>query len=100
MMKRLFPLILLLCGIALNSASAAEPVTEEILDLEGLKVIGNQELPKSLMIVPWKRSELGELLGHSLDTLLDAGLGPLDRDVFRRELDYYRVGAGLPLETK
>lgn len=79
---------------------SAEPESDEVLNLRGMTVIGNQELPKSLMIVPWKQSELGELLEHSMDSLLDSGMQPVDREVFERKLDYYRVGAGLPLRPE
>jgi len=79
---------------------SAEAESDEVLNLRGMTVIGNQELPKSLMVVPWKQSELGELLEHSLGSLLDSGMQPVDRDVFERKLNYYRVGAGLPLQPE
>ena len=78
--------------IAIMACSIAEAAEEdEVLNLEGMSVIGNQELPKSLMVIPWKHSELGELLGHSMDSLLDTGLRPVDHDVFKRKLEYYRL---------
>ena len=64
---------------------------DEVLNLQGMSVIGNQELPKSLIVIPWKHSELGELLGHSMDSLLDTGLTPVDHDVFKRKIEYYRL---------
>ncbi|HEU4616522.1 MAG TPA: hypothetical protein VFV10_00690 [Gammaproteobacteria bacterium] len=42
-----------------------------------------------LYIVPWKRSDLGELVGRPVNTLLDEVLAPVDRDVFKRHLEYY-----------
>jgi hypothetical protein len=76
-----------LLGLLLAVAAAAE----ETRDLDGMAVIGNQELPKALYIVPWKDAELGEhqaRLGHGLS---DNPLEPLDRNVFRRELHYHRT---------
>ena len=42
-----------------------------------------------LYIVPWKRSDLGDLAGRPVNSLLDEVLQPLDRDVFQRENRYY-----------
>lgn len=61
------------------------------LDLETTEITGNRELPKVLYIVPWKRSDLGDLIGKPVNSLLDEVLEPVDRDVFRRENRYYRA---------
>lgn len=61
------------------------------LDLETTEITGNRELPKVLYIVPWKRSDLGDLVGKPVNSLLDEVLEPVDRDVFRRENRYYRA---------
>ena len=54
-----------------------------------MSILGNQEAPKSLVIVPWKSSEIGDSRG--LATLLDDSRKPVDRDVFMRELGYYQI---------
>src|SRR4029077_229666 len=59
------------------------------LELDPTDITGSRELPKVLYIVPWKRSDLGDLLGKPVNSLLDDVLQPLDRDVFRRENRYY-----------
>ena len=59
------------------------------LNLDTTVVTGNRELPKVLYIVPWKKSDLGELPSQPFNTLLDEALTPVDRDVFRREVTYY-----------
>ena len=59
------------------------------LDLGTTSITGNQELPKVLYIVPWKRSDLGNLVGRPVNTLLDEVLAPVDPEVFERHLDYY-----------
>jgi hypothetical protein len=71
-----------------GSAGSAQHVTDR-LDLGTTSITGNQELPKVLYIVPWKRSDLGELVGRPANTLLDEVLAPVDPDVFERHLDYY-----------
>ncbi len=53
------------------------------------EITGNQELPKVLYIVPWKKSDPGDLMGQPVNTLLDEVLAPLDREEFIRRVDYY-----------
>jgi hypothetical protein len=59
------------------------------LELDATQITGNRELPKVLYIVPWKRSDLGDLVGRPVNSLLDEVLAPVDRDVFKRENRYY-----------
>jgi hypothetical protein len=61
----------------------------EVKELSGMSIVGNDEAPKSLYIVPWKSSELG--VETSLDTMLNEGDVPVDQDVFERQLEFYRV---------
>jgi len=61
------------------------------LELEATDVTGNSELPKVLYIVPWKRSDLGDMVGRPVNSLLDEVLQPVDRDVFKRENRYYNA---------
>ena len=62
---------------------------QDRVELEATQITGNRELPKVLYIVPWKRPELGDLVGRPLNSLLDEVLAPVDRDVFRRETRYF-----------
>ena len=55
----------------------------------GMSILGNQEAPKALVIVPWKSSELGNILGIS--TMLDDSRKPIDKEVFMRMLSYYEI---------
>ena len=57
-----------------------------------MSIVGNDEAPKSLFIVPWKSSELG--VETSLTRTLDERDVPVDRDVFMRQLDFYEVSTG------
>lgn len=63
-------------------------------DLEGTRIIGSRELPKVLVIVPWKPPLPGDLAGRPVVSLLDEALAPVDRDVFRREVDYHAGNGG------
>lgn len=59
-------------------------VRNDRLNLDTTVVTGNRELPKVLYIVPWKKSDLGDLPAQPFNTLLDEALAPVDRDVFRQ----------------
>lgn len=82
-----------------QTAAAAPSTTEtaptpksramDTLDLGTTSITGNQELPKVLYIVPWKKSDLGDLVGRPVNTLLDEVLEPVDPEVFQRHLSYY-----------
>ena len=55
----------------------------------GMSILGNQEAPKALVIVPWKSSEIGQSLG--IATMLDDSRQPVDKEVFMRMLSYYAI---------
>jgi len=98
-------LVLCLCVILLSAVMAtaqdvnkdkqseAQDVTKneqsEAKELSGMSIVGNDEAPKSLYIVPWKGSEIG--VETSLDTMLNEGDVPVDRDVFKRQFEFYQV---------
>ena len=58
-------------------------------ELSGMSIVGNDEAPKSLYIVPWKSSEIG--VETSLDMMLNEGDVPVDQVVFKRQLEFYQV---------
>ena len=57
--------------------------------MSGMSILGNEETPKSLVIVPWKSSEMGDEL--SLSDTLDERAQPVDKEVFLRELNFYQM---------
>lgn len=61
-------------------------------ELSGMSIVGNDEAPKALYIVPWKSSEIGA--ETSMRMMLNDKDGPVDRDVFMRQLDFYNVSVG------
>jgi hypothetical protein len=60
--------------------------------MSGMSILGNEEAPKALVIIPWKSSELGDSI--TLSDTLDERAQPVDRDVFMRELAFYRIRSG------
>jgi hypothetical protein len=80
-----------------QSSASSEPKAEAKGDtgpksLSGMSILGNQEAPKALVIVPWKSSQLGDTLGIS--KTLDDGRQPVDKEVFMRQLSYYEIRSG------
>jgi hypothetical protein len=75
-----------------EKAAAADAKASDAKTLSGISILGNQEAPKSLVIVPWKGSEIGAMPG--LSRLLDDSVQPVDKDVFMRELAYYEIRSG------
>ena len=61
------------------------------VDLDTTTITGNRELPKVMYVVPWKKSDIGDLAGKPMNSLLDEVLAPVDRDVFRREVTYFHA---------
>ncbi|TLZ82404.1 MAG: hypothetical protein E6K11_01710 [Methanobacteriota archaeon] len=78
-------------GAARTKAEKKEEKKEEKKDDAnlGMSILGNQEAPKALVIVPWKSSQIGASLGVS--TLLDDSRQPIDKEVFMRALSYYEI---------
>jgi hypothetical protein len=70
-------------------AAATNADDEQFKTLSGMSVLGNNEAPKSLVIVPWKSSQIGDGIGV-VDSLSNRPM-PVDRDVFSRELHYYEL---------
>ena len=87
-------LLLCLCVVMFSAVMVtAQDVDKdkesEAKELSGMSIVGNDEAPKALYIVPWKSSEIG--VETSLDMVLNEGDVPVDRDVFRRQLEFYQV---------
>jgi len=85
-------------ALALETGQSKKQQATEAKELSGMSIVGNDEAPKSLYIVPWKSSELG--VETSLRMLEDSGAKPLDREVFLRQLAYYRVSVGAPSDSR
>ena len=93
MFPRVIAGISLLLLLSASFALAETPPEEGKEQLvSGMSIVGNDEAPKSLVIVPWKSSDLGDSPGVS--KLMDDGRKPVDREVFMRALDYYEIRTG------
>jgi len=82
---RLLPLLTLLT-LAAQTCQA-----EQRLDMEGAAIFGNKESPNVLYVVPWRPAkQLTGMMPPEMNTM-DGLLVPLDRDVFRRQVDWYQT---------
>lgn len=79
----------LVASIIALPSMADEAPRPEVKTLSGISILGNQEAPKSLVIVPWKSSEIGKGVGLS-NSSNDRPV-PVDREVFARQLSYYSI---------
>jgi hypothetical protein len=73
-----------------SAGQKSAPRTDR-LELGTATVTGDREQPKVMYVVPWKRSDIGDLSGKPMNSLVDEILAPVDRDVFKREVIYYHA---------
>lgn len=74
-----------------SSPAAPAPANGD-KQVAGMSILGDDEAPKALVLVPWKSADLGR--GVAVAEGLDAGRDPVDRKSFARSVDYYEVRAG------
>ena len=72
------------------ASEAAQPGGD--VKMSGISILGNEDAPKSLVLVPWKSSQLADM--PNVSRLLDSSTQPVDKEVFMRELSYYEFKSG------
>ena len=83
-------LCVVLFSVVMATAQDADSNKEsEAKELSGMSIVGNDEAPKSLYIVPWDSSQIGG--ETSLDTMLSEDDVPVDREVFKRQVEFYQL---------
>ena len=65
---------------------AATALGQDRAEVDTTQIIGNRELPKVLYIVPWKKPLPPDPTAKPPSSVIDEVLAPLDRDVFRRQI--------------
>lgn len=78
-----------------NVAAVRKPGTMDRLELGTTSITGNRELPKVMYVVPWKRADVADA-GRPLNSLIEEILAPVDREVFGREVGYFKALAQAP----
>ena len=74
-----------------GASAGGKPGAADRLELGTATVTGDREQPKAMYIVPWKRSDIGDLSGKPMNSLLDEALAPIDREEFKRQVMYYQA---------
>jgi hypothetical protein len=82
-MKRLSNLLVLAFVLSQGLAQA-----QERSNVDGPAILGNQELPKVLYIVPWKKPVQSEVAGKGFVSVVNEDLVPIDREVFLRQVQF------------
>ena len=84
--KQIIRLLLVVATLWVLPASG-----EEQLEQETISIKGNQGLPKTLYIAPWKRVG-APLESDGLEGEVGEETEPVERDIFQRELELQRQG--------
>jgi sensor domain CHASE-containing protein len=74
-------------GLTIEPASSTRPEA-------GTRIVGSDEAPAVLSIVPWQDRELGTAPGQiapPVGSVLDDALRPVDRAEMQREIEYLKV---------
>ena len=84
-MKRLL-LAAVVCFATPVCAQAAERI-----QMEGTEIVGSQELPRVLYIVPWQTARRFEIETPPITSIMERRLQPLERAAFRRKVHYHEA---------
>lgn len=91
-MKKRFSMAIIALSMSapllLYAAPTDKPVSQSDLSTN---VIGSQEAPSVLNVVPWKEQKITLEAKKPSTRLLDQVLQPLDGDVLNREIEYYNL---------
>ena len=79
---------LILTALLLSPWLGAEENADPALSTN---IIGSQEAPTVLNVVPWKDKEVKLEKKDPTSSLLNRVLEPLDQEVLMREVEYYRI---------
>jgi len=63
---------------------------EKIRRVEGISIIGNNELPRSLIIVPWKESNVNGEPNLPEKSLVDRRFEQVSRSQLLREIQFHK----------
>jgi hypothetical protein len=75
--------------VSATSRASAPGDPPGVLALGATDITGNKELPKVMVIVPWKDSLGAGGVIKPTNSLMDDVLQPVDRGVFQRQIRYY-----------
>jgi hypothetical protein len=85
-LKQCLCVLFVIARLSILPASAEQPLEQETISIKG-----NQGLPKTLYIAPWKRVG-APLESDELEGEVGQETQPVERDIFQRELELQRQG--------
>jgi hypothetical protein len=91
-LQRITHILMLAAAVTATAAIGEEnSPPDDIKELQGINIVGNKEVPKSLFIIPWQTTE------HEQNTSLtsnfsDSSMQPLDRESFQQQLWLHELG--------
>lgn len=81
---------LILPGLIILSGAFPAFAQHEV-DLDGARIFSNKELPNITYIVPWQDEQLDTIEIQPIGNLFEEALEPVDREVFKREIELYQL---------
>jgi hypothetical protein len=81
--------VVLFSAVVATAQDAGSNNDSDAKELSGMSIVGNDEAPKSLYIVPWKSSEIG--VETSLYMMFNESVVAVVRVVFLRQLVFYQI---------
>ncbi|MCG8673040.1 MAG: hypothetical protein MI867_26835 [Pseudomonadales bacterium] len=89
--------LLAFSGIA-NAEETQDQKKPAFEETTGTTIIGTKEAPNVLNVVPWQGRELNadpwDIRPSPAQSVLEESLQPIDRDVLRREIEYFNLIQG------
>ena len=85
-LKQALCVLFVIVRLSIVPAGAEQPLEQETISIKG-----NQGLPKTLYIAPWKRVG-APLESDELEGEVGQETQPVERDIFQRELELQRQG--------
>ena len=83
---------MLIATLQYFAASVATPgLAQQRIEMEGTEIVGSQELPRVLYIVPWQTAERFEIDSPPITSIIERRLIPLERAAFRRKVHYHQA---------
>jgi len=77
--------------VLLLATSVMARAEEAPLQLDDVAIVGNRERPRAVTLVPWRAAPRATLSGRPAGSVLDQPLAPLEREIFRRRIEYARA---------
>jgi len=83
--------LLLAAVVCFATPICAPALAQERIQMEGTEIVGSQELPRVLYIVPWQSAERFEIETPPITSIIERRLVPLERAAFRRKVHYHEA---------